>query len=93
MTPTEDAIDDLTDEQIDALTDDERKERAARAIAPILAEIRANPAPIEQQRSGRTSPEWLKEAFGIFAGSEAFEEAVKYGEAWRRAEYIEKGWD
>lgn len=84
MTPTEE-LEPLTDEQLDALTDDERKARAAILLAPILAEIRANPLPIEQRRSGRTSADWLDRASGVFAGSEAFERAVRYGEEWRES--------
>ncbi len=82
----------LTDEELDKLTDEERKELAAKALAPILEKIRQNPVPRERAVSGRTSPEWLTEAFGMFAGSETFEESVRHGEAWRNAEYVENGW-
>ena len=89
----EEATRPLTDEEIDQLTDAERYERASIAVAELLRKQAENPLPIEQRRSGRTSPEWLQMASGIFAGSETFEEAVKHGEAWRNAEYVENGWE
>lgn len=76
----------LTDEELDNLTDEERKELAAKALAPILERIRKSPLPRDKRVSGRTSPDWRKQAFGIFAGSETFEESVRHGEAWRNTE-------
>ena len=36
--------------------------------------------------SERTAPDWLEHAVGLFEGSAEFEEAVRYGEAWRNAD-------
>ena len=36
--------------------------------------------------SGWTAPDWLENAVGLFEGSAEFEEAVRYGEAWRNAD-------
>lgn len=85
MTPTDGAIEELTDEQLALLTDDEIKERAAKALAPILAAIRANPVPRERAVSGRTSADWLDRAFGIFKDSPEFERAAQYGREWRES--------
>lgn len=60
-----------------------------------FAELRATVAAIQQHNrehgrpadavSGRTAPDWLERAVGLFEGSEAFEDAVRFGEAWRNA--------
>ena len=75
----------LTDDEIDQLTDEERFERLRLRIAEMQNEDAKNPLPREQAVSGRTTDDWLDQAFGIFAGSPEFERAVQYGREWRFA--------
>ena len=65
--------------------DTERFAELDATIADIRRQNRAHGRPADAV-SGRTAPDWLERAVGLFENSEAFEEAVRYGEAWRNAD-------
>ena len=75
-----------TEGELDNLTEEERFARASEGIAEILRYQREHPLPREKRVSGHTSSDWQTEAFGMFAGSELFEDAVRNGEVWRNAD-------